>query len=94
MLEHGAHVYYGTIRNISQTGAMIEGLWNVPSGTVFGVHLAEDYVMMAEARWCKEDRMGVQFAQPLDIDDTGAVVFTAPRQRTERPDQTALRRVG
>ncbi|HUD29980.1 MAG TPA: EAL domain-containing protein, partial [Novosphingobium sp.] len=94
MLDHGLHVYYGTIRNISQSGAMIEGLWNVPPGTVFGVHLAEDNLMMATARWSKEDRMGVEFAQPLDLDDAGAVLFTPVRQRRERSDQAALRRVG
>jgi len=94
MLEHGSHQYHGTIRNISQSGAMIEGLWNVPTGTVFGVNLAEDYVMMATARWSKEDRMGVEFAQPLELDQTGAVLFTPPRQRRDRGDQAQLRRVG
>jgi diguanylate cyclase (GGDEF)-like protein len=94
MLEHGSHAYYGTIRNISYTGAMIEGLWNVPTGTVFAVHLSEGYVMLATARWCKEDRMGMEFAQPLDVDETGAVLFTPPRQRRERSDETALRRAG
>ncbi|MFD2578500.1 EAL domain-containing protein [Novosphingobium colocasiae] len=48
VLEHSGHVYEGTIRNISQTGAMIEGLWNVPVGTPFAVHLAEDYRVEAE----------------------------------------------
>ncbi|WP_404480765.1 EAL domain-containing protein [Novosphingobium sp. BL-52-GroH] len=94
MLEHGSHVYYGTIRNISQSGAMIEGLWNVPPGTVFGVHLADDYLMMATARWSKEDRMGVEFAQALELDGTGAVLFTPTRQRRDRADQPELRRVG
>jgi diguanylate cyclase (GGDEF)-like protein/PAS domain S-box-containing protein len=94
MLDHGSHVYYGTIRNISQSGAMIEGLWNVPAGTVFGVHLAEDYLMMATARWSKEDRMGVEFAQALELDHTGAVLFASPRQKRDRSDQALLRRVG
>ena len=31
----GGEHYQGTIRNISATGAMIEGLWNVPKGTQF-----------------------------------------------------------
>ncbi|MGG2305223.1 hypothetical protein ACE4Z6_27755, partial [Salmonella enterica] len=29
-LQHGGHNYDGMVRNISQTGALIEGLWNVP----------------------------------------------------------------
>ncbi len=92
VLEHGSHTYHGTIRNISLSGAMIEGLWNVPEGTVFGVHLAEGYVMMAKARWCKEDRIGVEFAQALDVDGNGAVLFTPAGQRRERSEQSQLRR--
>jgi diguanylate cyclase (GGDEF)-like protein len=94
VLDHGSHVYHGTIRNVSRSGAMIEGLWNVPPGTVFGVHLSEDYLMMATARWSKEDRMGVEFAQPLEVDDTGAMLFRAARQRRERQEQEHLRRAG
>ncbi|MCT2400356.1 EAL domain-containing protein [Novosphingobium sp. HK4-1] len=93
-LEHGNHVYNGTIRNISQSGALIEGLWNVPPGTEFGVHLAEGYIVMATSRWCKEDRMGVQFAQPLELDGTGAVLFTPPRSKRERGEQAGLRKTG
>ena len=37
MLEHGGQDYDGTIRNMSSTGALVEGLWNVPSGTRFQV---------------------------------------------------------
>ncbi|GGN49914.1 hypothetical protein GCM10011349_21020 [Novosphingobium indicum] len=92
LLEHGKHAYNGTIRNISQTGALIEGLWNVPVGTQFGVHLAKDYVMIATSRWCKEDRMGVQFAQPLELDDNGSVLFTPPRPKREDGEQHKLRR--
>ncbi|WP_429275173.1 EAL domain-containing protein [Novosphingobium gossypii] len=92
VLEHGPHSYDGTIRNISQSGAMIEGLWNVPVGTTFGVHLSEGYVVMAQTRWCKEDRMGLEFAQSLELDDAGAVLFSAARARRERADNTPLRR--
>ncbi|MCJ2182047.1 EAL domain-containing protein [Novosphingobium sp. 1949] len=93
VLEHGSHVYHGTIRNISQTGAMIEGLWNVPVGTQFGVHLAADHVMIASTRWSREDRMGVEFAQALELDGNGAVVFSAPGRRDEN-DVRTLRKAG
>ncbi|MFC0204964.1 EAL domain-containing protein [Novosphingobium soli] len=95
-MEHGAHSYEGTIRNISRSGAMIEGLWNVPDGTVFGLHFSEDHVVMATARWCREDRLGVEFAQPLEIDATGAVLAGPARQqaqRAERADTALLRRL-
>ncbi len=94
MLEHGDQFYDGTIRNISQTGAMIEGLWNVPVDTEFTVHLGDGLVMSATARWCKDDRMGVQFAWPLDIDANGAVLFTSPRSKPQPgQQQAALRRM-
>ena len=94
VLEHGSHVYHGTIRNISQTGAMIEGLWNVPVGTQFGVHLSDALVMNVTSRWSKEDRMGVEFAVPLDLDDNGAVIFNPPKQKRERGEVSALRKAG
>jgi len=93
-LQHGSHVYDGMIRNISQTGALIEGLWNVPVGTHFGVQLNKDYVMMATSRWCEEDRIGVQFAQPLEMDDNGAVLFTPPRIRREPGELEKHRHTG
>jgi len=94
MLEHGGHRYDGTVRNISQTGALIEGLWNVPEGTEFDVHLADGFVMPATSRWCKEDRMGVEFARNLEVDATGAVLFTIPRTPREPLALPSLRRTG
>jgi len=94
MLEHGGHRYDGTVRNISQTGALIEGLWNVPEGTEFDVHLADGFVMPATSRWCKEDRMGVEFARNLEVDATGAVLFAIPRTPREPLALPSLRRTG
>ena len=94
MVEHEAHSYRAMIRNVSRNGAMIEGLWNVPVGTRFEVHLAEGYSVTAEARWCRDDRMGVEFARPLELDSTGAVVFTPPRQGRETLLPDALRKAG
>ncbi|MEJ2459825.1 MAG: EAL domain-containing protein, partial [Novosphingobium sp.] len=99
VLEHGKHVYDGTIRNISQTGALIEGLWNVPPGTEFCVHLAEGYSMMATSRWSKEDRMGVQFAQHMELDANGSVLFIPPHLRRIRSEpqgaaQAGMKRAG
>ncbi len=68
VLDHGGQQYHGTTRNISATGAMVEGLWNVPPGTIFRIILAEGGVVTATARWCQEDRIGVEFAAPLELD--------------------------
>jgi diguanylate cyclase (GGDEF)-like protein len=66
-VHHDGHVYTGRIRNISSTGALIEGLWNVPEGTQFSIELGENQFVNATARWSKDDRMGVEFAGAVDL---------------------------
>ena len=78
ILDHAGQHYQATIRNISATGAMVEGLWNVPPGTIFRIVLAEGQLVTATARWCQEDRMGVEFAAPLVLDDAGRIAILAP----------------
>ena len=80
LLDHAGQVYHGTIRNISATGAMVEGLWNVPPGTIFRIMLAEGQVVTATARWCQEDRMGVEFSSSLTLDDKGRIAILAGGQ--------------
>ncbi|MBU0775222.1 MAG: EAL domain-containing protein, partial [Alphaproteobacteria bacterium] len=66
-VHHDGHVYTGRVRNISSTGALIEGLWNVPLGTLFAIELSEGQFVNATARWSKDDRMGVEFAGAVDL---------------------------
>lgn len=66
-VHHDGHVYTGRIRNISATGALIEGLWNVPEGTLFAIELGDNHVVNATARWSRDDRMGVEFAAAVDM---------------------------
>lgn len=80
ILENGGQQYHGTVRNVSETGAMIEGLWNVPPGTMFTVMLSEGHMITATARCCQHDRVGVEFATPLALDDTGRVALGSPAQ--------------
>ena len=91
MLDHGGQQYHGTIRNISATGAMLEGLWNVPPGTIFRIMLAEGGVVTATARWCQEDRIGVEFAVPLEL-DAGRIALLA--QAAPASTRILLRREG
>ena len=86
-LEHAGEAYEGTIRNISTSGAMIEGLWNVPPGTVFTVQISASSTIVATARWCKDDRMGIEFAKPLAIDGDGRIIVEP--QRTASTDRLA-----
>ena len=71
MLDHGGQNYHATIRNISATGALVEGLWNVPPGTIFRIVMAEGGMVTATVRWCQDDRIGVEFAAPLELDECG-----------------------
>lgn len=74
-LEHGGQRYEATVRNFSTTGALVEGLWNVPPGTIFRLHWSEGQTLTATARWSQQDRMGVEFAAPAAL---GAVTGQAP----------------
>jgi diguanylate cyclase (GGDEF)-like protein/PAS domain S-box-containing protein len=71
VLDHGGQQYAGTIRNISATGALVEGLWNVPVGTIFRIVLGNGQALTGTTRWSSEDRMGMEFATPLDLEKTG-----------------------
>ena len=64
---HQGQRYIGRIRNISSGGAMIEGLWNVPPETGFSIQLADGLMTEAVTRWAVDDRMGVEFAEPIDV---------------------------
>jgi predicted signal transduction protein with EAL and GGDEF domain len=73
VIERDGQFSNGTIRNISSTGALIEGPWNVPAGAVFKVRLSQTRVVSATARWCDGDRMGVEFDTPLEADPADGI---------------------
>ncbi|AXU19385.1 diguanylate cyclase [Novosphingobium sp. THN1] len=95
VLDHGGHRYNAMVRNISQAGALIEGLWNVPPGTIFRVLLAENHAVTATCRWSSDDRMGVEFSMPLRLDEGGRIAAVAgiPPVRSE-PEPVVQRKVG
>ncbi|MBB3858842.1 diguanylate cyclase (GGDEF)-like protein/PAS domain S-box-containing protein [Novosphingobium hassiacum] len=94
LLDHGGHNYNAMIRNISQTGALIEGLWNVPAGTIFRVQLADTLVVTATCRWSNDDRMGVEFSLPLRLDEGGRIAAVTSRQPSSDNDMIVQRKVG
>jgi diguanylate cyclase (GGDEF)-like protein/PAS domain S-box-containing protein len=73
MLDHHGQIYNGTIRNISSTGALVEGLWNVPVGTIFQIQVSDHHAVTATTRWCVDDRLGLEFAAPLTRDSSGRI---------------------
>ena len=84
IVECGGHRYNGTIRNISPKGALVEGLWNVPPGTQFDIHLSQEYAIKAIARWSNQERMGVEFSHPLSLGENGAILFVPSRDQDDR----------
>ncbi|MFM2371550.1 MAG: hypothetical protein RIS85_1272 [Pseudomonadota bacterium] len=94
VLDHGGHRYDGTIRNMSQTGALIEGLWNVPTGTIFRLTLAENHIVTATCRWSSADRMGVEFAVSLRLDEGDTVASASARSAPLEMPLMADRKVG
>jgi len=96
VLENAGHKYNGTIRNISLTGALIEGLWNVPAGTEFRIQLADGHVVSGICRWSNDDRMGVEFAAPLKADADGRIAVVHVRAPAPQPlaDRVVQRKVG
>ncbi|MGB3739647.1 MAG: EAL domain-containing protein [Pontixanthobacter sp.] len=68
VVETGGELYEGTIRDIAVGGAVIEGLWNVPVGTPLAIAITDDLMIKATSVWGDENRVGVQFAQPIDLE--------------------------
>jgi len=62
---HRDHRLTANIRNLSEGGAMIEGLWNMPVGSAIRVEFNADQFVEAHVRWSRENRVGVEFSEPL-----------------------------
>lgn len=80
----GGYRYDAIIRNLSSRGALIEGLWNVPDGTALVIALGSDMRIEAEARWSEGNRVGVQFAEAIDIAELTVPPKRAARLRIDR----------
>ena len=67
-LIHEDHRYDVTMRNLSKTGAMVEGLIDIPRGTRFVVDFGEGQLAVAEVRRSNGTRLGLKFDVPLISD--------------------------
>lgn len=65
---HDDHRYQVVLRNISKTGARIEGLLDVPVGTEFVLDLGEGQLAVAIVRRSSKHTQGVEFENPLISD--------------------------
>ncbi len=67
-LIHDNHVYDVTLRNLSKTGAMIEGLLDVPIDTNVVLNLGGGQLAVATVRRSEGATQGVEFELPLISD--------------------------
>jgi len=71
---HDDHSYEVTLRNLSRTGALIEGLEDVPKGTQFVIDLGGGQLAVAQVNRSNGDTQGLEFEQPLVEDGSGGLV--------------------
>jgi len=65
---HEDQRYDAVLRNLSRTGAMIEGLLDVPVGTDLVVDLGEGQLVVGTVRRSREATQGIEFESPLISD--------------------------
>jgi diguanylate cyclase (GGDEF)-like protein/PAS domain S-box-containing protein len=75
-LEHEGQSYHATVRNISEAGAMLEGLWDVPVGVVFIIALGDGCTVRSTVRWTQNGQLGVEFRERLRFDAAGRISVT------------------
>jgi diguanylate cyclase (GGDEF)-like protein/PAS domain S-box-containing protein len=70
---HDEHSYEVTLRNLSRSGALIQGLADVPEGTQFVVDLGGGQLAVATVIRSSGDTQGLEFEQPLIDDGAGGL---------------------
>ncbi|MBI1401864.1 MAG: EAL domain-containing protein [Porphyrobacter sp.] len=71
---HDDYAYEVTLRNLSRTGALIQGLADVPKGTQFVVDLGGGQLAVATVIRSSGDTQGLEFEQSLVDDGSGGLV--------------------
>ncbi len=72
-LIHEDHYYDVTLRNLSRSGAMIQGLEDVPVGTMFVLDFGQGQLAICSVRRTMGDTQGVEFEQELVDDGAGGL---------------------
>jgi hypothetical protein len=70
---HDNHYYPVVLRNLSLSGALIEGLVDVPLGTQFVIDLGEGQLAVARVRRSRNRQQGLEFEQALVPDGNGGL---------------------
>lgn len=72
-LVHEDHHYTVMLRDLSRTGARIEGLLDVPVGTQLVLDLGEGQIVVCTVRRSQDATQGVEFETPLVSDGAGGL---------------------
>ncbi|VVT13755.1 putative bifunctional diguanylate cyclase/phosphodiesterase [Erythrobacter sp. EC-HK427] len=70
---HEDHHYVAMLRDLSRTGARIEGLLNVPVGTQLVLDLGEGQLVVGTVRRSQDATQGLSFETPLVSDGAGGL---------------------
>ncbi|WP_189620844.1 putative bifunctional diguanylate cyclase/phosphodiesterase [Novosphingobium colocasiae] len=70
---HEDHYYPVVLRNLSATGALIEGLEDVPAGTRFVLYFGEGQLETATVRRVLHEQLGLEFDRSLVNDGNGGL---------------------
>ncbi len=70
---HDNHRYAVVIRNLSATGAFIEGILDVPIGTRFVIDFGEGQLVTATVRRSTKHQQGIEFEQTMVSDGNGGL---------------------
>jgi len=70
---HEDHYYSVMLRNLSPSGALIEGLSDVPLGTQFVLYFGEGQLEIATVRRSHGEQQGLEFEKTLVDDGTGGL---------------------
>jgi hypothetical protein len=70
---HEDHHYTAMLRDLSRTGARIEGLLEVPIGTQLVLDLGEGQIVVCTVRRSQDATQGVEFETPLVSDWAGGL---------------------
>ncbi len=70
---HEDHHYIAMLRDLSRTGARIEGLLDVPIGTDLVIDLGEGQIVVGKVRRSQDATQGLEFETPLVSDGAGGL---------------------
>lgn len=83
--------YAGTVRNLSHRGVMIEGIRNITQGSALSLELGGGLVVNGICRWSDEDRIGMEFDQPITMDAVSVMAMGQPKS-LRGPQKRRVRR--